>query len=165
MRSPKLTAADRHDTWDAEWEDRLSKHARSCGFANVWGYVRSRPGQTYGELAEALAASGGFGVAPIQIERLQVRETPAAELPHSIRDSLVRHLRCSFKPLGWRQGPYWESTAMGALGSWSAMWSSRVDVGPLKHRLFELSPPEGWLPADDRDPFLLALVPESGESR
>ena len=161
MKSAKQTAADRHDTWDAEWELRLSKHVRSSGFANVWDYVRHLPGQTYGQLAEEVARGGDFGVAPIQIERLQVRDTPAAELQHSIRDSLVRHLRGSFKSLGWRQGPYWESTAIGALVSWSAMWSPRVDVGPLKHRLFELGLPDGWVPADDRDPFLLALVPES----
>lgn len=159
----KLTAADRHDTWDAEWESRLSEHIRSSGFADVWDYLRRQPGRSYGELAERLAASGGFGVAPIQIERLQVRDTPAAELPHSIRDSLVRHLRNAFKSLGWRQGPYWESTAIGALVSWSAMWSPRLDVGPLKHRLFELGPPEGWLPADAGDPVLLAAVPDQAE--
>jgi len=161
MRSRKPSAADRHDTWDAEWEDRLARHVRSSGFASVWDYVRRRPGQTYAELAEALAASGDFGVAPIQVERLQVRETPAAELQDSIRDSLVRHLRGAFKSRGWRQGPYWESTAMGALGSWSAMWSERMDLGPLKRRLFELAPPEGWLPADDRDPVLLVLFDQS----
>lgn len=162
MTSPKRTAADRHDTWDANWEERLSKHVRSAGFANVWDYVRHQPGQTYRELAERLADSGGFGVAPIQIERLQVRETPAAELQQSIRDSLLRHLRSSSKP-GWGRGAYWESAAIGALGSWSAMWSPRVDLGALRTRLFELEPPEGWLPADDRDAFLQALVPDSGE--
>jgi hypothetical protein len=161
MTSRKRTAADRHDTWDAEWEDRLARHVRCSGFASVWDYVRRRPGQSYAELAEALAASGDFGVAPIQVERLQVRDTPAAELRDSIRDSLVRHLRGAFKSVGWRQGPYWESTAMGALGSWSAMWSERVDLGVQKRRLFELGVPEGWLPADDRDPVLLELLPPS----
>ena len=71
----------------------------------------------------------------------------------------VAALRGAFKSLGWRQGPYWESTAMGALGSWSAMWSERIDLGPHKRRLFELGIPEGWLPADDRDPVLLDLLP------
>lgn len=162
-RPLKLTPADRHDTWDAEWQTRLSAYVRASGFTGVWDYVRQRPAQSYGELAESLAAGGGFGVAPIQIERLQVRDTPVAELQHSVRDSLVRHLRGAFRSLGWRQGPYWESTAIGALVSWSAMWSPRVDVGPLKHRLFELAPPEGWLPADAGDPFLLAVVPEKVE--
>lgn len=130
----------------------------------MWEYVRHLPGKTYGQLADGLAAGGGFGVAPIQIERLQVRDTPAAELKSSIRDSLSRHLCFAFQTRGWGQGPYWESTAIGALVSWSAMWSSRLDVAPLKHRLFELGPPEGWLPADERDRFLLALVPEGDRS-
>lgn len=161
MTSLKRTAADRHDTWDADWEERLSKHVRSAGFASVWDYVRQQPAQTYRELAERLADSGGFGVAPIQIERLQVRETPAAELQQSIRDSLLRHLRSAFRQ-GWGRGAYWESLAIGALGSWSAMWSPRIDLGPLRTRLFELEPPEGWQPADERDPVLLSLVPDSG---
>lgn len=160
MTSPKRTAAERHDTWDADWEGRLSRHVRSAGFASVWDYVRQQPGLPYAELGERLAVSGNFGVAPIQIERLQVRETPEAELQTSMRDSLVRHLRSSFRTRGWGRGAYWESIAMGALGSWSAMWTPRADLGMLKLRLFELEPPEGWLPADERDSFLLALVPE-----
>lgn len=162
MRSAKLSSADRHDTWDPGWEDRLARHLRSAGFPDAWRYVASSPGRTYPELAEALAASGGFGVAPIQVERLQVRDTPEADLQRSLRDSLARQLQGAFRTRGWRRGPYWESRALGALGSWSAMWSSRVDVAPLKHRLFELAPPEDWLPADEQDPYLLSLVPDRG---
>jgi hypothetical protein len=154
------SAAERHDTWDAGWEARLSAHVRAAGFANVWDYVRQRPRVTYRELSELLAESGGFGVAPVQIERLQVTETPEPELQRSIRDSLARHVRAAFHAQGWGRGAYWESLAIGALGSWSAMWSARVDLGPLRTRLFELEPPEGWLPEDERDSFLLALVPE-----
>jgi len=160
MKSTRPTAAERYDTWDPEWEARLVGHVRGSGFANVWEYLRSRPGRTYAELAEEIAGDGGFGVAPIQIERLQARQTPDAELRLSVRDSLVRHLRHSFKALAWRDGPYWESTAIGALVSWSAMWSERVDISHLKHRMFEQAPPAGWLPADDRDPYVVAVVPD-----
>lgn len=159
-RSAKPTAADRHDTWDAGWEERLTSHVLATGLAGVWDYVRQRPGQPYAELAEALSASGDFGVAPVQIERLQVRDTPDDELRRSLRDSLQRHLRHAFQPLGWRQGPYWESRAIGALASWAAMWLPRIDVTALKHRLFEAGPPEGWSPAEAGDPFLLAVVPD-----
>jgi hypothetical protein len=162
MLSKKLTAADRYDTWDADWEGRLSAHVRSSGLANVWEYVRGLPGEAYVELAERLCASGGFGVAPVQVERLQARDTPDAELSASIRDSLVRHLRYAFKVYGWRQGPYWESRAIGALASWTAMWSARIDLGPHRHRLFELGAPEDWTPRDERDPYLLTLVPDQG---
>ncbi len=40
------------------------------------------------------------------------------------------------------------------------MWSERVDISHLKHRLFEQSPPPGWLPADDRDAYVLAVIPD-----
>ncbi len=160
MQSKKLTAADSYDTWDPGWEERLSAHVGSLGFGGVWAYVRQHPGRSYLELAEALAESGGFGVAPIQVERLQVRDTPAADLGASVRDSLLRHLRTAFRALAWHQGPYWESRAIGALASWTTMWSARVDLGRLKPRLFDADPPPGWLPADARDPFLLAVVPE-----
>src|SRR6185436_5937859 len=156
----RQSAAERHDTWDAGWEERLAGHTRSTGPGGMWDYVRQHPKLTYRELSELLAESGGFGVAPVQIERLQVRETPDAELQHSIRDSLLRHLRYAFRAQGWGRGAYWESLAIGALGSWSAMWSPRVDLGALRTRLFELEPPEGWLPEDERDPFLLKLVPD-----
>ncbi len=159
-RSSKPTAAERHDTWDAGWEERLSSHVRAAGFTNVWEYVRHRPGEGYSDLAEGLAHSGGFGVAPIQIERLQVRDTPEKELRSSLRDSLQRHLRGAFQDLGWRQGPYWESRAIGALGAWAAMWSPRVDVSAMKQRIFEAGPPEGWSPTDDRDRFLREAVPD-----
>jgi hypothetical protein len=157
----KLSAADRHDTWEPGWEERLVAHARATGCAGVWDYVRQRPKLTYRELSELLAESGGFGVAPVQIERLQVRETPDAELQQSIRDSLLRHLRGVFRAHGWGHGAYWESLAIGALGSWSAMWSGRVDLGALRTRLFEFEPPAGWLPEDERDPLLLKLVPDA----
>lgn len=160
MRSAKLGSADRHDTWDPGWEDRLGSHLRSAGFPDAWHFVSSQPGRPYDELAERLAASAGFGVAPIQIERLQMRDTPEPELQRSLRDSLARHIGGAFRALGWGQGPYWESRALGALGSWSAMWTARVDVSPLKHRLFELQPPAGWLPADEQDPYLLRLLPD-----
>jgi hypothetical protein len=156
----RQSAAERHDTWDAGWEERLAGHTRSTGPGGMWDYVRQHPKLTYRELSELLAESGGFGVAPVQIERLQVRETPDAELQRSIRDSLLRHLRYAFRAQGWGRGAYWESLAIGALGSWSAMWSPRVDLGALRTRLFELEPPEGWLPEDERDPFLLKLVPD-----
>jgi hypothetical protein len=165
MLSKKLTAADRYDTWDGDWEGRLSAHIRSSGLANAWAYVRRLPGEPYADLAERLCASGGFGVAPVQIERLQARDTPDAELMESIRDSLSRHLHYAFKIYGWGQGAYWESRAIGALASWTAMWSARIDLGPHRHRLFELKAPEGWMPVDERDPYLLALVPDRQESR
>jgi hypothetical protein len=40
------------------------------------------------------------------------------------------------------------------------MWSPRIDLGPLRHRLFELGAPAGWLAENERDPFLEALVPD-----
>jgi len=160
MLSKKLTAADRYDTWDTDWDARLSSHVQASGLANIWEYVRRLPGESYVDLAERLGAGGGFGVAPVQIERLQVRDTPELELPASIRDSLARHLRYAFKVYGWRQGPYWESRAIGALASWTAMWSARADLGAHRHRLFELDAPENWTPTDDRDPVLLALCPD-----
>jgi hypothetical protein len=160
MLSKKLTAADRCDTWDAGWETRLAGHVREVGFTSVWEYIRRFPGEPYVDLAERLAGSGGFGVAPIQVERLQVHDTPEEDLAASIRDSLARHLHHAFKAYGWRRGPYWESRAIGALASWTGMWSSRINLGVHRHRLFELGAPEDWTPADERDPYLIALVPE-----
>jgi hypothetical protein len=156
----KPTAADRYDTWDAGWESRLTSHLQASGRKNMWDYVRQVPAETYGELSERLSESGGFGVAPVQIERLQARDTPERELAASIRDSLARHLRHAFVGHRWGDGPYWESRAIGALASWTAMWTERIDLGSLRHRLFELGAPEGWMPESERDPFLLALVPD-----
>jgi len=160
MLAKKLTAADRYDTWDTGWETRLAGYVRSVGLASVWDYVRRLPGQSYVELAERLADGGDFGVAPVQVERLQVHDTPEEDLAASIRDSLARHLQHAFMAYGWRRGPYWESRAIGALASWTAMWSSRIHLGVHRHRLFELGAPEDWMPADERDPYLLVLVPD-----
>ena len=162
MDAKTRAAADAYDTWDAGWEDRLSGYVRQAGFDDVWDYVRQRPGLTYGELAEELAADGGFGVAPVQVERLQVRDTPEAHFERSVRDALARHLHAAFKAAVWGEGSYWESRALGALGSWSAMWSSRTDIAPLKHRLFDMHPPAGWQPFDGSDPVLMALLPDRG---
>jgi hypothetical protein len=164
MITKKLTAADRYDTWDEGWEARLAHHVASLGLKSVWRYLQQLPGEPYDELAERLCASGGFGVAPVQIERLQVRDTPSSELVASVRDSLARHLQHAFKIYPWRQGAYWESRAIGALASWSAMWSCRVDLGPLRHRLFDLAAPEGWLPTTEGDPVLRMLVPDGALS-
>jgi hypothetical protein len=164
MRSKKGTVAERYDTWEPEWEERLRSHVRSLGFAHVWDYVKEHPGQTYGELAGRLFESGGFGVAPVQIERLQVRDTPDAEISRSLRDSLSRHLREAFRASGWREGPYWESSGLEALSAWATMWSPRRDVTPLKRRLFDAGAPEGWMPADERDPFVLLVVPDESSS-
>ena len=160
MESKTRAAADAYDTWDAGWDDRLSAHVRAAGCTSVWDYVRQRPCTSYGELAEQLAAAGGFGVAPVQVERLQVRDTPDAELARSVRDSLVRHLHSAFRVSPWGDGAYWESRALGALGAWSGMWSARTDLSALKHRLFDAHPPSGWLPRDEGDPFLVTLVPD-----
>jgi hypothetical protein len=164
MRSKRRTAADRYDTWEAGWEERLRSHLRACGFKNAWDYAKAHPARTYGELAERLFESGSFGVAPVQIERLQVNDTPEAELHRSLRDSLARQLRESLRAFGWREGPYWESSGIEALSAWAAMWSSRLDLAPLKHRLFDAGAPEGWMPADDHDPYLLAVVPDEPPS-
>jgi hypothetical protein len=160
MESKTRAAADGYDTWDAGWEERLSAYLHGAGFEDVWDYVRQRPGLSYGELAEELSADGGFGVAPVQIERLQVRDTPEEDFERSVRDSLARHFHAAFKVATWGEGAYWESRALGALGSWFAMWSSRTDLGPLKHRLFEMHPPAGWRPFDGSDSVLLELLPE-----
>jgi hypothetical protein len=160
MRSKKRTAADRYDTWEPDWEERLRRHLRALGFAHAWDYVRQHPGLTYAELAARLFESGGFGVAPVQVERLHVHDTPEAEIQRSLRDSLARQLRESLRAFGWREGPYWESSGIEALSAWAAMWSERRDLAPLKHRLFDAGAPEGWVPGDERDPYLLAVVPD-----
>ena len=154
------TPADRLDTWDPDWEMKLTEHVHALGQPDVWAYVRTRPGLTYRQLAEGLAQTGSFGVAPIQVERLQVRDTPAGDEPASLRDSLARHLRHTFGSFRWKQGPYWESRALGALGSWSAMWQGRAELEDAKHRLFQLGTPEKWLPEDGEDAFLLELLPD-----
>jgi hypothetical protein len=164
MRSRKRTVADRYDTWEPEWEERLRAHLRALGFAHAWDYVRQHPGLTYAELASRLAESGGFGVAPVQIERLQVRDTPDAEVGPSLRDSLARQLREALRAFGWREGPYWESGGLEALSAWAAMWSPRRDLSPLKRRLFDAGAPAGWMPAGERDPFLLLVVPDEAAS-
>jgi len=161
----KLTAADRGDTWDAGWEERLEACVRSAGHASLWRYLGTRPGVPYAELAEELATLGGFGVAPVQLERLQVRDTPDSELASALRDSLRRHLRHAFRAAAWGQGPYWQSRALGALVSWSSMWSARVDLTPAKQHLFELNPPVGWIPSSDQDRFLLAVIPLGNRRR
>jgi len=161
MRTSRV-AQERLDTWDEGWEERLARQVRTSGCDNLWQYVRHRPGLPYAALAAELSRAGGFGVVGIQVERLQVRDTPEPELPRSIRDSLVRHLRTAFAAVGWRSGPYWESRALGALSAWSAMWAPRADVAPLKRRMFEIQAPPGWLPEDEDDRFLLALMPEPG---
>jgi hypothetical protein len=158
----KLSAADRHDTWDAGWEQRLVGQMRSAGAADAWDYLKRRPAAPYASLADELSAAGGFGVAPVQIERLQVRDTPEAELRDALRDSLVRHLRVAFRTLRWGEGPYWESRVLGALVCWAAMWTARTDVSPLKRRLFDAGPPQGWMPEGPQDPFVRAAVPAAG---
>jgi hypothetical protein len=162
MPSKRLTPADRLDTWDEGWQARLAAQVAASGAADMWEYIRRRPHRSYGELAEELAARGGFGVAPIQVERLQVRDTPEPDLRRSLRDSLARHLQAT---LPWGQGPYWESRVLAALVSWADPWSARVDVSAFKHRLFEVDPPVGWTPAGGDDPVLRVVVPDSDPTR
>jgi hypothetical protein len=159
MRSSRI-AHERLDTWDEGWEARLTRYVQGAGCADVWDYVQRRPGVSYTALADELSTAGGFGVVGIQVERLQVRDTPEADQARSIRDSLVRHLHAALAGVGWRNGAYWESRALGALAAWSAMWVLRADVAPLKRRMFEIGAPSGWLPRDADDRFLLSLVPE-----
>ena len=64
----------------------------NLGAASLWHYVQRWPGVSYADLAEDLSSRGDFGVAPVQMERLQVRDTPERELTASIRDSLARQL-------------------------------------------------------------------------
>jgi hypothetical protein len=146
--------------WSATWEDRLRGTIRALGFTGGWEYVQGFPGETYEELALRAAACGNHMVAPLQIETLQSADTPPAELPVSVRDSLARHLRQAFTRHGWREGPYWEGKAIGALISWSAMWSARIDLKPLKPMILNGPMPVGWVPADASDSFLRRLVSE-----
>jgi hypothetical protein len=161
MHPKKVTAAEQFNTWDLDWETRLASYVRSAGYSGMWDYVHRFPGEPYDVLSERLCETGGFGVAPVQVQRLQVRDTPDAEQPRSIRDSLARHLRQTLKDQTWGQGPYWESRAIAALAPWTAMWSSRVDLSPHRRQLFALGAPVGWSPADEGDPYLLALVPDA----
>jgi hypothetical protein len=160
MQSKRLTSADHLDTWDEGWAPRLSAHVMASGAADVWTWVRLRPGRSYAELAEELGASASFGVAPIHIERLQVQDTPDTELPCSVRDSLARHLRENLRRRPWGEGPYWQSRVLGALVSWSDPWAARVDVTAIKHRLFEVKPAMGWVPADGEDQILRSVIPD-----
>ena len=146
--------------WDDDWELHLVSTIRALGFPDSWAFVREFPGETYPELASRLAAFRGRIVAPLQVQHLQATHTPESDLVLSLRDSLGRHLRHAFKRLGWRQGRNWQGKAIGALISWSAMWSPRLDLSAFKARLLGAPLAEGWVPVADGDPVLVDLIPE-----
>jgi hypothetical protein len=105
----------------------------------------------------------GVLVAPVQVEQLQVADTPASELHASLRDSLVRFLRAAFKRRGWGDGPYWQSHVSVALAAWSTVWAGRADLAGFHQRLLDAAPPIGWVPQDADDTHLLSLLPDGRE--
>ena len=160
-RGTDVSEARLPGVWDDGWEERLRSSLRAHSSDSVLTYLAERPGLPYGDVAHELAERLALPVAPVQLEQLQVRDTPREHLADAVRDSLARLLRGAFLRVGWRQGPYWQSKIAGVLATWVTMWDERVPLKDLRRAVFELNAPVGWIPRDGRDPLIQALPVEA----
>ncbi|MBK8597162.1 MAG: hypothetical protein IPP07_24000 [Holophagales bacterium] len=139
--------------WKGDWTRRLAERIQASGHADLRSLLSANRDKSYEELAELL----GEGIAPVQVQTLEAVEAPSEDVTAAAVEALARFLRASL-PNGWGGTRYWESSALGALARWEAIWSKRVTTSGAAEALFRRNPPLGWRPQDGADLLLRGLL-------
>lgn len=139
--------------WSGDWNRRLAERILASGHPDLKSFLSANRDKSYEELAELL----GEDVAPVQVQTLEAAEAASEGVTSAAAESLARFLRASL-PNGWGGTRYWESSALGALARWEAIWSKRVTTSGVPEALFRRNPPLGWRPQDGADLLLRGLL-------
>jgi len=138
--------------WRGDWQERIAQRLKEQGFESYSAFLEANPGVTYTEMAQLLSA--GEDVVPVQLERLHASSVRPEQREQAVLDSLARFLREALKK-GWGVGHRWHSSVGAALTSWNVTWGGGTEIEKLERALFELKPPDGWIPEPKDDPVLL----------
>lgn len=137
--------------WTGDWHERLAYAVRLRGYESVLAWASSRPGLSFGELADELD-----GVAAVQLKLAMKDEAEAqGRLAWFARESLLRFFRERISE-GWARGENFEYRAVSAFADWSALIGDdyQDDVAAIWEVLKSDPPREGWFPVSADDPIL-----------
>jgi len=141
--------------WRGDWQQRIAQRLKQRGFESYLAFLEANPGVSYTDMARLL--SEGDDVAPVQLERLHAWSVKPEARDVAILDSLARFLREALKK-GWGVGQRWQGSVAAALASWNVAWGGGPELETLEQALFDLNPPEGWIPEPKDDPLLQKVV-------
>lgn len=146
--------------WQGDWRQRLRSKLNSLEFDSLECFLIANPGVGYVKLAESL---GDADIAAMQLYGEQIRRGhERSSLRNVAIDCLVRFLN-EYVRRGWKVGRHFPHRSASAFAAWSTALATHAGSSPsienTTKRVFELlnelQIPEGWLPKDNSDRFIL----------
>ena len=154
--------------WTSDWRARIRNRLHTLGFESLQEFLRTVPEETYQQLSQLVGESlpsGGWDVAPVQIQTLQMedfRDSPA-QLREVATDSLTRLIRQHLKR-GWNCGVH----ATFNRACVASEWISLISGGGTDARLASLAeftwktlcernPPDVWIPRNNLDSIIVSV--------
>ena len=146
--------------WHGDWVERVMQRVRDRGFETATAFADEYPTTSLLALADEL---GKVDVAATQLERVLLHEAEEAGMTERCaRGLLVRSLHEEL-PEGWHSD--WDDVSSsgprfrraGAYSEWCGALPDRYERSyrGVWDALVALPIPEGWLPADRDDAFIL----------
>jgi hypothetical protein len=144
--------------WQGDWRQRLESKLKSLGFEGLEDFLLAYQGVGYVKLAERLEDAN---VAAMQLCREHIRRgSENSNLRSVAKDSLVRFLN-EYARRGWKVGRHFPHRSASAFAAWSTSLASHstssieFDVKRVFDELEALPIPNGWLPTDSSDRFIV----------
>ena len=142
--------------WQGDWYERIIQRVRDRGFETVTAFGDAWPTTSLMSMADEL---GKDDVAAAQLERMLVLEAEeTGNIRQCARSLLLRRLHEEL-PEGWHA--QWDDDSLfrraSAFSGWTSGLGERYKPGVYHvwDALIALPIPEGWLPADRDDAFIL----------
>ncbi|GIX00058.1 MAG: hypothetical protein KatS3mg111_3390 [Pirellulaceae bacterium] len=157
-------------TWCKNWPDKVRELATRQGYTDVFDFVMSHPGESFGQLYKRLQSASEqseFTPAFSQIaEVFYLDADRQGRLRDAFAEALVRAIR-QFLKKGWGVGKQLRQRRIQAQTHWpspslvDSIKMSHEDWFNLQefiwHELERESPAAEWCPADYRDPVIQAV--------
>ncbi|MCI0413529.1 hypothetical protein L0222_12120 [bacterium] len=149
------------ETWSGNWQERIEKIVRAMGYTDVFEFVESHPGRSFGELFGILrnaSQSDSAMIAFVQLPELYFADAAKRQLMRdAIREALVRSLQ-QFLKSGWNLGKKVRERRLDAKLNWQLpgyefeRWEQLKDEA--WSQLESMHPDDDWCPGNREDPII-----------
>lgn len=144
--------------WQGDWKLRLRSKLNALGFESLEDFLLANPGVGYVRLAQSL---GDANVAAMQLYGEHIRRGEETSTLRCVAmDSLVRFLN-EYVRRGWKVGRHFPHRSASAFAAWSTSLATHSTPGieykaqQVFSQLDALPIPDGWLPKDSSDRFIV----------
>lgn len=159
------------NTWESNWPERFRSIVRGLGGDNVFAFVISMKGQSFGKIFGNIRRSVNKDEKELiclryLIETYYIDAEREGKLREAVIEALVRSF-CQFMSSGWNCGKNIRSRKVRVQGNWEfpsfvthQNWEY-LDWIKFRESVWSeielIKPPDLWCPQDYRDPILIQV--------